>query len=1242
MADKVPMEYSSFMGPDSLRAMTHLMKALFKNHTPKNMGFEDTEGSYYEGTVENWGDETLMEARKMLLDKPSLKNILIKNTFDYFFEVKYSGFVNTYDQQNMLCALLRKDVLLSNKTYRLKFEDAELYSVPRSQSSSDPNVMKDNFIMTLTPPKLVEVDNETSVETESSLILTDVTGSETVYFFHLGYETREISGEFVDGVMVTEPIKDSMHGWPMVWMCVNVLRTFPELDIVGNEYGEDHKPFLTIGTCGHDLSYVYPFLELTPGDINLENVIIKIQPTDNSSFIENPDQEESNYETDISSISFLIYPDSDIDVSVAPDETYTITYDDEHAKLRLHKDPSIEWQYKTPSPGDYDYDGTTYVNRTYAYISANAFVSNFNFDVNPIAAIDLHMSGSYEYPTEYLGLNAYAGTHIDVTSDYSENAVSKKNGVVHDLGEFDGLPPYYKYNIDRVLHRAHVEMYSLRDKLNEERPLATDKQTAAIIVDSGVPQVEFEDLMDNVPITIRFDRTDLERRHFIWTEEPLSKYNVLSEINYIDMYHLGNARIFSQRDKKKLIYHGNRRFSLHKLGFDPETEYGRVYIISNDKSSYVNNALSNDKKPARTFARICDIPTNYIQLQGIENLCPTFVMDDDYVRTEHNYMLLDVDDVWNKKLVSHVVHDGNRYFFDRYQISDIETLAETLYPKWHNLVSYIDLNDINNVTFSAELGSTNHYQTDDTFRCYIGGITLNGKITDAEYGEVRSVAFLNEITGEYVERPLFAYSIINSSYFDENVVTFDTFPTSGEGTGLRITVTISQLEFDRCTKTSYGILPETFYFFKDDYGNIIIREYTETDGFVDRDQVTGIIEYKNSYDTIRSDKTTLLDSFLYTHTKNKTNLLGNPEVDPWRFYSDNIYNREPDIPHVYPPSTEDLSDYLNIDGVNTQDAYFVLTESNIGNYCMINRFTNAAVSDNTDIKYPDFADINLPKYYLKSCALKYNFDHIKNDQPIIHVYDPAMDTIKTLDRVGYSVNKITESRPMSFKDIFVKSIYTPKNIINDKGYLEMNVYRYSEYTDNNRREEYRAMLSRKNHEELVNMIRSMNDNAYPLRYEPDSYYKFSDNDLIDYIIENMLYWGPENVAYTDSPPTIYRKPELVLFATRGDRVFDHDTPVGEQPTGGYVELMEEFDPNRVMNEKDVLADPTFIFRLDAEGMDPEVDLVNFRMYDGNVDITFDTLLIVINDPSAVYGGASRYIAKQVGSDIVWINLRRAD
>ena len=90
MTDKAPMEFSQYVGPDSLRKTTQLLKNLYDLHTKRYCGYEDINGSQYAGTVENFGSEMLLEARKMLMDKPSLKNIFIENSFDFYFDIQYS------------------------------------------------------------------------------------------------------------------------------------------------------------------------------------------------------------------------------------------------------------------------------------------------------------------------------------------------------------------------------------------------------------------------------------------------------------------------------------------------------------------------------------------------------------------------------------------------------------------------------------------------------------------------------------------------------------------------------------------------------------------------------------------------------------------------------------------------------------------------------------------------------------------------------------------------------------------------------------------------------------------------------------------------------------------------------------------------------------------------------------------------------------------------------------------------
>ena len=1292
MANKVPMEFSPFVGPDSLRQFLYISKKLFENHTPRSYGFEDTKGSYYEGTAENWGAEELMESRKLLLDKPSLKNILIENTFDYYFDVTYSGFVNTYDQQNLLCALLRKDVLLSNHTYKLRFDDAVPFAVPRSKSSSDPEVVRDNFIMTLTPPTLVIDDTD-----EVTLKLTDISGADTTYFFHLDVETDDIVDTFVDSTLTTKDISDKMNGYPMIWMNVNVLNTMPDIKFTNNQYGESNAPILTIGTNGHNISYVYPFLSLDPEEFDAAKVLIKIIPTDNSSFTEDPEQYSLNFETEIKEIHLCFY-DIEINIHQQPTTELVIGYLADDIRLTINGDRYLYWHFHTPNEHDhdYDYDGTTYINRTYAYINADVFVNNMITD-EPVsqALLVLHMYAEHLYPTEYLSLNTYAGIHVDVTSDHSDNDVIKKNGIIHNMGDFDGLPIYFKYDdtlfdrgqiMNKKIHRAHVEMYALRDKQNDPYQKPMDKPTAAVIVESGIPQYEYDELTNDLPLTIIFDKFDPDKRHFYWDPDnpPVSKTNILSQINYIDMYHLGNAGIPSQQNRPKLIYHGNRHFSLKKSGFDPDLEYGRVYIISNDKCTYVNNGISGSKAPD-TFARICDIPTHYAQLISNTNLAPTFILDTMYVRTEVNFDTGEIYRLWDQTDMEHMIHYGKRYVFDRFNEPDYHELANNQYPTWGQLINYVDLNDTSYVGFSFDGSHATGYEIGDEFNFYIGGMAIKGKIDNVDVLGVTAISFLSEVDGTYKSRPELSpeNKMVNKCMFESTEVTYNTNAKTGVGSGLLVMITIVESYFMYLHKIKTGIIPGCFYFFKDDYNIINIYEYDDT--FKLGGQVTGLQEYKNSYDTGRSRKYTLLDTFLYDNMNNKEYVMGDPVVDPWDFYSDNVYNSPcglirtitapPDwgtgrffydamgrmpihftntgteespvwepayVQNAYyrshglgatyldPTGMTDMSKWMIKENCNSQDTYYLLHSSPepISSYAMITRFTcNTFVDDAryTDINYPDFGDLNLAQYYKKANSLKITFNEDSCD---VAVYDPNASEKKTYEQLADNLYKVTNVKPITYLDVFVDSRFTPGNIIDSQGYLQMNVYRYNEY-DTYVLDNARDTMSDKNHDELINIIRLMNPSAYPVLFENSSF-TYSDDMLKDYIMTNVLRWGPEEATYTEATPSIYRKNDIKLFEYKGAHVIDQSgKPLRKQPTGAFVNLVEEIYPKRkVDNTRDVNINPEFIFRLDD--VDPNT-LGGFRLYDGDIDISLNAMLII---------NSERYIARIIDEGINWVKIQR--
>ena len=79
----------------------------------------------------------------------------------------------------------------------------------------------------------------------------------------------------------------------------------------------------------------------------------------------------------------------------------------------------------------------------------------------------------------------------------------------------------------------------------------------------------------------------------------------------------------------------------------PTEEIGRVYVLSNDDLEYRNNAKLKQPKPARTIARICDIPTSVVQLSNIHGIAPVSVVDKKYVRTEAPFTENDLYRLYN-------------------------------------------------------------------------------------------------------------------------------------------------------------------------------------------------------------------------------------------------------------------------------------------------------------------------------------------------------------------------------------------------------------------------------------------------------------------------------------------------------------------------------------------------------------------------------------------------------------------
>ena len=1261
MADKVPMELSPYMGPDALRQTTHLLQNLYDMHTKRFCGYEDINGSQYEGTVENWGSELLLEARKILLDKPSLKNIFIENTMDFYFDIDYSGFTNTYDQENMLCAILRKNVFLSNRTYCIKFINVEHIWIPRAESSSDPAVFSDEFIHTSYPPVLVVTKEDSSVE-EIPLTLTDVDGGSTEYYFHIGKETDDMydSSLYPDdnNTFVTLPITDAMYGRACFWMCINLLKTFPPV-ILNNNVVEDKK-FLTIGTDGHDRSFLYPIFNYAFDDIYVSKYIVKIVPVDVESFIDNPIA-SANYYVMVGEIHVLKYdstPTITPGVNVpTPIEDTVITYTHGYVKMTLYRKDSgsntYNWNFRTPISGDYDYDGRTYKNKCYAWTPLSSFVNNMNDEeyvsLKKIPLLRIRFNDdSYITPYEGLCENAYAGVHIDVTADYSNNGVSKKNGTIHNLGDFDGLPSYFQTMIDDTIHRAHLEVYAIRDKFNQRNQSAMDKQTAGILIDSAIPQNEIQKVNANTPVVIKYDWDNQFDRNYIYDpDDPnITKVNDVCEVGYVDDQTFANTKISKYSGCPKFVYHGNRTFSLGMMGFDPEKETGRVYIISNDKAVYDNNETSRNPKAPLTFARICDIPTEFSQLTSIKGVSPTVVIDPDYVRTECNFSTDDKDVLYNLKNKDHIMRcfigSTNVFVWPSYMIPSMVNVDTEMSNQFAYYIHLNDLIDISadSVTYTINgIGGTG-YEVDDEFIMYIGGICVRGIIKTVTDGHVTSFKFLPDET----DLPTITDHYVRRSNLGNRISTYETTTTVGSGSGLAITLTINEVVWNNSEMRPNYMDPlyvdDVFTFYLDQYKNIWVYEY-EDGHFVVKEQLTGAPIYENTNDSgkLVTDTGGFTDVFMKNNTRPTNNFLSDntSEEIPYSRYISSLSG----LPASADILTDaDLSDDIIDSNKNIQDTVFVYGEELLSSsYKRLLSYSWGYDNNPDPTTIGMFQDLNLPKYYNKATKIKSK--NVDGSQPSLFIFDPTKETIDTTTAISKDVSKVSSSKPMLLSTL-ITSLDNDEDsgidgiVVQESGFMTLtrNVYINNEYDDSDitARRETLSVLTR---EALSDKLLLEYPTSIAAKYEGTPY-QYSKQMLIDFFMQNYMPKGRpagnnEDHQYTNGPESIYRRPLPRLFRMKDERITDRSgAPIGEQPRGAYKEISSEIFHDKVkLDSTNTNAQPWNVFRLDTN---ETVNLNGLRMFDElNNDITTSTLLIV---------NGSMYIANEVSGSVTWIRINR--
>ena len=238
-------------------------------------------------------------------------------------------------------------------------------------------------------------------------------------------------------------------------------------------------------------------------------------------------------------------------------------------------------------------------------------------------------------------------------------------------------------------------------------------------------------------------------------------------------------------------------------------EIGRIYVISNDDPVYDNNATSKNPKPARTIARMCDIPTSVSDFLNIEGLVPVSIVDPKYVRSQASYSESEKNRLWNtlnSKIVTPLSKDqyGNSFYSEREQYPYIWTGTKNLrnvdliynndFREWVNLNSMVDPT---NVSLYSIANAGEDYTVNATGIIVIGGVAMNYIVTDVdEHGHVLDASIVPEDNETFIN--LSNFDMVN----DDSGITnpYGTTPAAGVvngesvpkvGEGLEVVLIIS-------------------------------------------------------------------------------------------------------------------------------------------------------------------------------------------------------------------------------------------------------------------------------------------------------------------------------------------------------------------------------------------------------------------------------------------------------------------
>ena len=1243
-----------YMSPDALRATLQLRKRFYDLHTKRSAGYMDLNGLQYTGTVENFGSEILLESRKMKMQKPPIASAVCNDTLSYYFNIQYSDLIDTYDQQNMLMACIKPNTMLSNHTYQIQFTDCERVVMLRAEADGDTTVHPRFFYRTFINPVLM-IDNDAMplfVNGE------DNTDHHAVYYFAMNSTTENFIDESsTDSTILTIDLK-SYDDLPFIWFCVDTMQSYPSFDWVGNTDFQN-RPLLSNGSNGQHQHQLFPYIYgVTNVPEELTDVVWYIKAY--GDFVDT--ESERNYSTRVTKIEFIAWNADESAFTSSPVAVRSITYDESYTKISL-QELTDGWDFRRPTTGDYDYDDITYNNPVYAIIPLSRFESNYvdtSVDVSVEPAFHVIFDTDHYVAYESETVNMVSGAHIDFTTDHSDHSVIKKFGTIYGLNEFDGLPPYFNYYLGKTIHRAHVELYTIRDNANSLNQTVMEKQTAAIILDSSIPDNEIHEILPSLRSVIVYSH---DRLYVTDRDAIVSNINFATDIVFVDKNHFADRTIEKYVNEKRFVYNGYRHFSLGIPDLDPSLEYGRGYLITNDPSSYENNDLTDHIKSERTMARICDIPTTYTQLQNISGVSPTLVIDTKYVRQTASFNESDFQRLWNGlqtrwyrlTILRRYTPGGapidppvetieytpylNRFLY-AFDPDTIETqVGFTVTPT--RIFPLLEKTISGDVSFHVSEPGTD-YAVDDILGFNIGGVFLHAVVTDVTGVDNELVDF--DLSADASDEIAFAN-------LDGLATPYDLTSTSGNGSGARMVMDVSSELFNESIPTQDGGVAGIFTLIKDDNieGLYVLPFDHETNTWLTDHmiQLTGYLDpgvYAYDYSIDRKYHTfpqVLLNNMLkYFQFEPNQLIYPDTELRPIEYTAVSKALSYPDYTIESIMDGTDLSSLIDEFGYNKWNSFIAVVPDTSHTSSYVNAWSYdmecMSDSENNDI-FIKHNRMHVKDYDGSWNGLKFGY---LNGRIIPYMYD-IMHTTNDVYTDQTNILRLISKETVTLRE-FLSSSESPSDmdrLISNDGVLQYNLYRFDHLSRLHQLMTLEESISQETDEHIEDLI----VNAYGDKTVTsifDSYKEYEYVSGTEYQIGMLLVDRSTNRQYhtldtftattiehdlearhisfegfstkrndlvsyymmNQYPSSVYDAPKLALYQSAGKSI-DSDT----HHIGGFIPLTDVIDKNIYVDGNTKDDQLVYFFRIDD--MD-ETDLRGFRMYDDGVDISSQSVLII--------------------------------